>query len=133
MVKSLVRRHSTAFAKASFSNLTYSTKYWALFRGRMADEAKQLSGHSTLHSTSLESLSSLNWQQLYEELVEKAPYLTSAIGSVFEGSAAGSAGNRAVCVALAVVLFTRNRAASLVQSIASVLLYAGHTSKNVSA
>lgn len=78
----------------------------------------------------VEQLKTFTWSMAEEELTERAPTLYNILRSV-SARDSSKAKLSSVGMAAAILLRARNKKMSLVQSIISVILHAGHCSKKV--
>lgn len=88
-------------------------------------------GASVLRDTTSTSLTHFSWKPFLSELQSRAPTLYAVIKSATEKPRKGL-NPSAICVAAALILKSRNKFLSQIQAVISVLLYAGHCSKQVS-
>ena len=88
-------------------------------------------GASVLRGTSSAALTSFSWRPVVIELKARAPVLYDVLKAVI-ARPKKSTDASAIGIAAAVMLKARNRFFSFPQAVTSVLLYAGHCSKQVS-
>lgn len=134
--KSLARRQGFSFAKATWQSERYRQEILRHIQRQIAMEAKRLCSSTdtcSLRGKTADFLTTIDWEELYKELSSKAPVLMSALGAVLRRHSINQPGQKvAVCTSVAVLLFHRNRSVSLIQRATAMILYAGHSSKNVS-
>lgn len=134
--KSLARRQGLSFAKAAWQSERYRQQIVSHIQRQISAEAKLLCSTSnacSLRGKTADSLTAIDWEELYNELSRRAPVLFSALGAVLRTRSISQPGQKiAVCISASVLLFRRNRNVSLIQRATAMILYAGHSSKNVS-
>ena len=86
---------------------------------------------SILQSQNPDHLKEFNWDMLYRELTMFAPLLKSLLFSATKTRVARSNTNAVVGMCAAIMINHRNLKMNLVQKINSLILYAGHASKQV--
>lgn len=86
---------------------------------------------SILQSQNPEHLKQFTWDMLLHELSTYAPLLKSLLFSVARTRVAQSNTDAVVGMCAAILINHRNSEMSLIQKINSLILYAGHTSKQV--
>ena len=134
--KSLARRQGLSFAKATWQNERYREQMMRLIQSQISSEARHLCSTQnpcSLRRKTTESLMTMDWEELHDELSKIAPVLFSTMRAVLQTRALSQHDQKvAVCVSVAVLLFHRNRKVSLLQRVTAMILYAGHSSKSVS-
>jgi hypothetical protein len=134
IVKGLTRKQGPTFAKTTWASEKYRTEIIKHHSLKLGEEAKAICSSSgetcSLRSKQVESILSLNWMALHAELSSKAPLLMSVLEAVTPTKRKPQK-KLAHCMCVSVLLFARTKNMSLIQRLVSVLLYAGHASKQV--
>ena len=84
--------------------------------------------HSILSTGSMKEF---QWKTLIKELCTYAPVLLNILQAAIKTRVPRSNTNAVVCTCAAILLKHRNPKMSLLQKIISLILYSGHTSKQV--
>ena len=81
----------------------------------------------------MNSLTTIAWESIYNELNQRAPLLFSTLHAVLGITSRADEPRQkaAMCTSVGILLFVRNHYMSLIQRLASLILYSGHCSKNV--
>lgn len=99
----------------------------------ITNECKKLTSRSSsLKYVSAQNLKDFKWEMMEKEIVTVAPTLFAMLKSALIVSSSRPPDTRKVCMTAALLLKGRNKNASVIQSMISVLLYSGHCSKMVS-
>ena len=88
--------------------------------------------NSTLLNPHPDMLSCFSWEELYLEISNHCPILTQVMKSGTSTRQPRTNQKAIICLCMAIMCNNRRTSMSLVQQIISVLLYTGHTSKEVS-
>ena len=88
--------------------------------------------NSTMLNPHPDLLSSFTWEELYLEMNNHCPVLTQVINYATRTRQTRANQKAIICFCVAIMCNNRRTSMSLVQQIISVLLYTGHTSKEVS-
>ncbi len=88
--------------------------------------------NSILQSTNADDLKSFSWNSLLTELTKFAPLMSSVLVSATKTQAPRSNTKAVIGMCAAIILKHRNPRMNVVQKINSLILYAGHSSKQVS-
>ena len=95
------------------------------------NEIRQLCSESSLLRSKKEDLCSFSWSDVGEELNKRAPCISSLLQSCIPASSPFN--KQAIAsTCIAILVKARRQSACLLQKIVSLILYAGHTSKQVS-
>ncbi len=86
---------------------------------------------SVLRSQSKDDIKSFSWDVLHLELATNAPTLVSILSAATKTRVARPNTKAVISTCAAVLLNHRNPKMSLLQKIISLILYAGHSSKQV--
>lgn len=98
------------------------------------NEIRLMSSDSTksfLRSKAKEDMEEFKWDRLYTELASTAPVLLSILNAATKTRVPRRNAHIIICTCAAILLKHRNPKMSLLQKIISIILYAGHTSKQV--
>ena len=87
--------------------------------------------NSILQSQEPENLMKFKWNMLHDELSANAPQLKSLLFSATKTTRPRSNVQAVVGMCVAILLNNRNPKMNLIQKINSLILYAGHSSKQV--
>ena len=89
-------------------------------------------GNSLLRNRSKEAFLSFSWDSMWQELVAKTPTLLTILETVLSCKTMSLSKIQPIlCIIIAILAKFINPALNLVQSYISILLYAGHCSKQV--
>ncbi len=88
--------------------------------------------NSILQSTNANDLKCFSWNSLLTELTQFAPLMSSVLVSATKTRAPRSNTKAVIGMCAAIILKHRNPRMNIVQKINSLILYAGHSSKQVS-
>ena len=97
-------------------------------------EIKSISSTETpscFRATSPKDLRKFQWQKVLNELESKAPTLVSVLRGITRTRKPRKNWNEVVCMCAAIILKHHNSVLSLLQKLVTVILYAGHASKQV--
>jgi hypothetical protein len=134
IVKGLVRKQAPTFARTTWSSEKYRTQILRYHSLKLKEEAKTLCSSTgdtcLLRSKLTDSILTIDWEALHRELCDKAPLLMSVLESVTP-TKRQPCKKAALCMCASVLLFARTKNMSLIQRVISILLYAGHASKQV--
>lgn len=134
IVKGLVRKQAPTFARTTWSSEKYRTQILRYHSLKLKEEAKTLCSSTgdtcLLRSKLTDSILTIDWEALHRELCDKAPLLMSVLESVTP-TKRQPCKKAALCMCASVLLFAHTKNMSLIQRVISILLYAGHASKQV--
>lgn len=102
-----------------------------LFGKEVHKEIRLMASESFLCSQSKDDLKEFKWDRLHAELSHKAPVLLSILLDATKTRVPRPNSHIVVGTCVAILLKHRNPKMSLLQRIISLVLYAGHTSKQV--
>ena len=102
-----------------------------LFGREVRNEIRSMSSESFLSSQSNELLKDFQWDRLLAELSCKAPVLLEILHEATKTRVPRSNSHLVIGTCAAILLKHRNAKMSLLQKIISLVLYAGHASKQV--
>ena len=133
--KAVARGSKKAVAEQTFKDLA-TRKYLIESVGKeIRREIKSISSTKTptcLRATTPKDLQTFHWEKLVSELSSKAPTLLSILQVSTKTTIPRKNSVGAVCMCAAIILKHHNAALSLVQKLVTVILFAGHASKQVS-
>ncbi len=129
--KTLGRANRRSFAKHAVHDRRIRGFILANMSKVRKNEIRQLCSESVLLRSTKEDLCSFSWSHVCEELNRRAPCILSLLKSCIPESSPFDK-QAIACTCLAILVKARRQSACLVQKVVSLILYAGHTSKQVS-
>lgn len=133
--KAVARRSKKTIAVEAMKDNAVQKHILKLVGDIVHAEMKKLcsqSVQSVLLKSDPETLKSFTWQSLKSELSAHTPVLKGILESTGVKSRNGPNFDAVICFCVALLARSRNLKMSLVAKIISLILYAGHTSKEVS-
>lgn len=132
--KAIARKSHKTIAMEALKNVC-TRKHIVMSPGKeLAKEIKVMasdSANSILQSQNPDHLKQFSWDVLLHELSTYVPLLKSLLFSATKTRVARSNTDAVVGMCAAILINHRNSKMSLIQKINSLILYAGHTSKQV--
>ena len=132
--KAIARRSQKTVAIASMKDPDTRNHIMNLIRKEVRKEIRLMasdSEESFLRSQLKEDLKEFQWSRLHAELSSKAPILQSILTAATKTRVPRPNVHIVVGTCVAILLKHRNPKMSLLQKLISLVLYAGHTSKQV--
>ncbi len=131
--KTIARRSLKTLANECFSDVTTIRYLLKQFHKTIKTEINSLSSlQSVFCHHSPNDLKMFSWDNLYNELQEKAPFLLDLLKAATETRNPRENRDAVICICAAVLLKYRLNKMNLVQKVISLVLHAGRCSKQVS-
>ena len=130
------RGNRRSIAAAIVQNTTLRGEVISLLCREAQQEIKKLcsdSHDSILRMTSKPALENFTWERVWQELQLNTPLLANFLTGFLPKSKEASCFLPALCVCASIVIKLQNQKVNVVQSMISLLLKAGHATKQVSA
>ena len=131
----MARGSKKAFADQAFKDLTTRSYLLECFSRQIRREIKSISSTKSttcLRATTANEFQAFRWKILISEPSSKAPTLLSVLQSVTRKRLHKPNTDGVVCMCAAIIAIHQNPTLSLVQKLVTVILFAGHASKQVS-
>ena len=134
LAKAVARQSKQTIAVESLKD-PVTKKYILRIIGReVVKEVKRMASdkvESVLKSQNIDHLKSFHWDMLLQELSKFAPVLSSLFTSATKTRVLRSNTDAVIGMCAAILLNHHNSKMNLIQKIISLILYAGHSSKQV--
>lgn len=134
MGKALARGSKRALAKDCLQDKITSKHLWDLIGLRLRRELRNMvsdTTHSILRSQSAEPMKSFSWDAVINELLQHAPTLLFILRACTQTRVERSNVKAVIGTCAVILLKHRYDRMSMFQKIVSIILYAGHCSKQV--
>ena len=129
--KAVARRSETSIAAESMKNPSTRQALLKLLGSEVRKEIRSMSAVSFLGSGSIDDLNQFQWDRLHRELSTEAPILLSILINATKTRVPRPNSHIIVGTCVSLLLKHRNPKMSLLQKMISIVLYAGHASKQV--
>ena len=127
----MARRSQKTIAVESMKDPYTRQVLMKLFGNQVHKEVRSMAAQSFLCSQSKDDLKEFKWDRIHAELSQKAPVLLNILLHATKTRIPRPNTHIVVGTCVAILLKHRNPKMSLLQKIISLLLYAGHASKQV--
>ena len=127
----MARRSKKTIAVESMKDPSTRQVLVKLFGKEVRKEVRSMASESFLSSQSKDDLKNFQWDRLHTELSLKAPLLLNILFDVTKTRVPRPNSHIVIGICVAILLKHRNPKMSLLQKIISLVLYAGHASKQV--
>lgn len=129
--KAVARRSQKMIALECMKDPSTRQVLVKLFGKQVRKEVRSMASESFLSSQSKDDLKEFQWDRLHAELSLKAPVLLSILLDATKTRVPRPNSHIVIGTCAAILLKHRNAKLSLLQKIISLVLYAGHASKQV--
>ena len=127
----MARRSGTSIAAESMKNPSTRQALLKLLGSEVRNEIRSMSAVSFLGSGSINDLTEFQWHRLHHELSTEAPILLSILVNATKTRVPRPNSHIIVGTCVSLLLKHRNPKMSWLQKMISIVLYAGHASKQV--